>query len=221
MGPRGDQENSDSGAKRDPHRQTKVARSDFAHAQGRPTLPFPLSNLKSSLCLFFFQGWSGPKEFHGEYIEGSFRSHQVPLPNAKTDDEELAALQVWLESYRPAELFMKDGSPVDEVLGVVPKTVEKRLGMKKESYANFVPLKVPSWMEMAVQSGRQESSMKSVLPLFYGITSHVASRLVGKFLKEVAREYVGPSFGFFFSRVYNSRLAGIRPLSESSRPTSW
>jgi hypothetical protein len=81
--------------------------------------------------------------------------------------------------------------------------------MKKESYANFVPLKVPSWMEMAVQSGRQESSMKSVLPLFYGITSHVTSRLVGKFLKEVAREYVGPSLGF------SSHVYIIRVLQES------
>jgi xylulose-5-phosphate/fructose-6-phosphate phosphoketolase len=39
------------------------------------------------------KGLSGPKEIHGEYIEGSFRSHQVPLPAAKTSVEELEALQ--------------------------------------------------------------------------------------------------------------------------------
>lgn len=45
------------------------------------------------------KGWSGPKEIHGEFIEGSFHAHQVPLPKAKTDKEELQALQAWLESY--------------------------------------------------------------------------------------------------------------------------
>jgi xylulose-5-phosphate/fructose-6-phosphate phosphoketolase len=57
------------------------------------------------------KGLSGPKQIHGEYIEGSFRSHQVPLPAAKTSAEELQALENWLSSYNPQELFTKDGAP--------------------------------------------------------------------------------------------------------------
>jgi len=39
------------------------------------------------------KGWGCPKQIHGELIEGSFRAHQVPLPKAKSDPEELKALQ--------------------------------------------------------------------------------------------------------------------------------
>lgn len=47
------------------------------------------------------KGWSGSKKVHGEFVEGSFRAHQVPLAAAKKDPEELAALQAWMKSYKP------------------------------------------------------------------------------------------------------------------------
>lgn len=120
------------------------------------------------------KGWSGPKSFHGELIEGSFHSHQVPLPGAKTSDEELAALQTWLESYKPSELFDENGSPVKEVISIVPEITEKKLGMRKESYDSYVPLITPDWMELCAKKGEQESCMKAV----------------GRFLKAVVKEFV-------------------------------
>ncbi|KAK0485181.1 phosphoketolase [Armillaria novae-zelandiae] len=80
------------------------------------------------------KGLAGPKSFHGELIEGSFHSHQVPLPNAKTPAEELAELQRWLKSYRLEELFTAEGSHVDEILSVIPEESEKKL--KKGSQEN-------------------------------------------------------------------------------------
>lgn len=67
------------------------------------------------------KGWSGPKEIHGEFIEGSFHAHQVPLPKAKTDKEELQALQAWLESYKPKELFDAEGRPNKKILSIIPE----------------------------------------------------------------------------------------------------
>lgn len=51
------------------------------------------------------KGATGPKELHGKKIAGNFLAHQIPLPNAKTDPDELKALSDWLESYKFSEIF--------------------------------------------------------------------------------------------------------------------
>ena len=108
------------------------------------------------------KGWTGPKKVDGELIEGSFRSHQVPLPNAKSSSEELAALQSWLLSYRPSELFNSDGTLTPKVLGIVPDIEEKKLGQRKESWNAYVPIKIPDWAKFSVKKGEQESCLKAV-----------------------------------------------------------
>src|ERR1700733_1570656 len=108
------------------------------------------------------KGLSGPKSIHGEFIEGSFHSHQVPLPAAKTDPEELEALKTWLGSYRPGHLFDRDGVPVKELLSVVPSNVEKKLGQRKESYKAYQPLHTPNWMPFCQDKGSQASCMKAI-----------------------------------------------------------
>jgi len=118
------------------------------------------------------KGLSGPKLVDGEFIEGSFHSHQVPLPSAKTSDVQLKALQEWLSSYHPAELFSKDGVPNDAILSIVPEVNEKKLGQRKESYAAYKPLITPDWRDGCAEKGTQESCMKAV----------------GRFLKEVIQE---------------------------------
>ena len=122
------------------------------------------------------KGYTGPKEFHGEFIEGSFRAHQVPLPNAKTSDEELQALQNWLASYKPQELFTEAGGPTQDILRIVPEVNAKKMGQRKESYANYTPLVTPDWKTLGAQKGSQESCMKEI----------------GKFLRMVVKEYVAP-----------------------------
>ncbi|KAL5525633.1 hypothetical protein ACEPAG_6969 [Sanghuangporus baumii] len=109
------------------------------------------------------KGWHGPKQFHGEFIEGSFHAHQVPLPNAKTDKEELAALQAWLDSYKITELIdVQSGEVNEQILRVVPPESGKRLGQRKEANGDYSPLVTPDWMELGVKKGTQESCMKTV-----------------------------------------------------------
>ncbi|KAK2463955.1 hypothetical protein APHAL10511_004006 [Amanita phalloides] len=108
------------------------------------------------------KGLSGPKSVHGHIIEGSFRSHQVPLPNAKTSKEELDMLYNWLESYGPTELFNSDGTLNNELLKIIPERNDKKLGQRRESYNAYVPLNIPEWRQMAVERGTQESCMKLV-----------------------------------------------------------
>lgn len=118
------------------------------------------------------KGLHGPKEMHGEFIEGSFHAHQVPLPSAKTSAEELAALQQWLSSYGPKNLFDENGVPSTSVLSNVPTVSSKKLGQRVESYAAYSPLITPDWKPLCVERGSQESCMKAV----------------GKFLKQVVKE---------------------------------
>jgi xylulose-5-phosphate/fructose-6-phosphate phosphoketolase len=73
------------------------------------------------------KGWTGPKELDGLPIEGTFRAHQVPLPNAKHSAEQLAMLEAWLRSYRPEELFDAAGKPVTRITAQAPRG-DKRMG---------------------------------------------------------------------------------------------
>ncbi|HVL51503.1 MAG TPA: phosphoketolase family protein [Actinomycetota bacterium] len=66
------------------------------------------------------KGWTGPKEAAGHKVEGSHRSHQVPLAKVRSNPEELAALESWLRSYRPEELFDPAGRPVEQIRAAIP-----------------------------------------------------------------------------------------------------
>src|SRR5207248_2073690 len=67
------------------------------------------------------KGWTGPKEIDGLPAEGSFRSHQVPFGAVRTNPEHLAALDAWLRSYRPEELFDETGAVRVEITALAPR----------------------------------------------------------------------------------------------------
>ena len=66
------------------------------------------------------KGWTGPPVVDGQPVEGTFRAHQVPVPDARGDDEHRAVLEAWLRSYRPEELFDDDGRLVPELCELNP-----------------------------------------------------------------------------------------------------
>ena len=101
-------------------------------------------------------------KYKGEFIEGSFHSHQVPIPDAGTDPEGLRILQTWLSSYKPGELFADDGKPINEILSIIPEDEGRRLGQIEEIYAGRESFIVPDWKQLAVKSGSEESCMKVV-----------------------------------------------------------
>lgn len=65
------------------------------------------------------KGWTGPKEVDGKQVEGSFRSHQVPIAEINTI-EHLKELEKWLKSYEPEKLFTKDGKLIPELKELAP-----------------------------------------------------------------------------------------------------
>ena len=109
------------------------------------------------------QGWTGPKTVDGKIIEGSFHSHQVPLPKANKDEGQLRVLEEWLSNYHIAEL-LPDGRPTEEVLGVIPVDAERKLGQVRESYSPSLGLAVPKWQDFGVAEGEDQSCMGALGP---------------------------------------------------------
>ena len=73
------------------------------------------------------KGWTGPKMVDGQPVEGNFRSHQVPLLVDKVHPENLRALERWMHSYKPRELFDDAGKLVPELAELAPQG-QKRMG---------------------------------------------------------------------------------------------
>jgi xylulose-5-phosphate/fructose-6-phosphate phosphoketolase len=98
------------------------------------------------------KGWTGPRIVDGQQVEGTWRSHQVPLDKVRTEPGHLAQLQEWLESYRPEELFDDDGRLRADVAANAP---EGDLRMSATPHANggvlLRDLKLPDYDQHAVE----------------------------------------------------------------------
>ncbi|MBQ8131090.1 MAG: phosphoketolase family protein [Bacilli bacterium] len=98
------------------------------------------------------KGWTGPKEFDGKKIEGSFRAHQVPIVINRETGEGLDLLEKWLRSYRPEELFDYKGRLIKELRDMTP-TISRCMGMS--NYANggilLKELVVPHWKDYCLK----------------------------------------------------------------------
>lgn len=96
------------------------------------------------------KGWTGPKTIDNQFIEGTFRAHQIPITMEK--EEHLPLLEAWLRSYHPEELFEKNGSLIPEIKELIPKE-EKRMG--RSVYTNggilLKDLKLPNFRNYAIQ----------------------------------------------------------------------
>jgi xylulose-5-phosphate/fructose-6-phosphate phosphoketolase len=94
------------------------------------------------------KGWTGPKVVDGEPVEGTFRSHQVPLSGVAANPQHLAALEEWMLSYRPDEQFDRDGRLVPELAALAPSG-DRRMGAN--SHANggklLVDLDLPDFRD--------------------------------------------------------------------------
>ncbi|KAK6529966.1 hypothetical protein TWF281_009116 [Arthrobotrys megalospora] len=105
------------------------------------------------------KGWGCPTKLGDEFIEGSFHSHQVPLPAAKKDEKQLKLLQGWLGSYHISELINEaTGKPIDEVTSIIPKNPERRLGQVLETYKGYSPLNLPNWLDFVKENDKTQAS---------------------------------------------------------------
>jgi len=96
---------------------------DEARKTGQANRPrWPMIILRSP------KGWTGPKEVDGHKVENSWRAHQVPVLNVKSNPEHLRIVEQWMRSYRPEELFDEGGRLIPELRELAPKG-ERRMGL--------------------------------------------------------------------------------------------
>ena len=101
------------------------------------------------------KGWTGPKEIEGKKVEGSFRSHQVPILINQQHPENLLLLEKWLKSYKIDTLFDLKGRLVKELKELCP-TPSKCMGAS--SYANggtiLKEIITPNWEDYCIEIGK-------------------------------------------------------------------
>jgi len=122
------------------------------------------------------KGWTGPKEVDGLPVEGTWRAHQIPIKDVRTNPDHLKQLELWLESYRPGELFDEKGALVPELTELPPR---KQRRMSANPHANggllLRDLELPPFREYAVDVPRPAT------------TRAEATRVLGGFLRDVIR----------------------------------
>jgi xylulose-5-phosphate/fructose-6-phosphate phosphoketolase len=120
------------------------------------------------------KGWTGPKVVDGLPIEGTFRAHQLPLAEVRTNPEHLAQLEAWLRSYRPDELFDEAGCPIEGICHF-PPTGERRMSDNPHGNGGLLltDLELPDFCDYAVAVASP------------GTVFHEATRVLGSFLRDV------------------------------------
>jgi xylulose-5-phosphate/fructose-6-phosphate phosphoketolase len=120
------------------------------------------------------KGWTGPAEVDGLPVEGTWRAHQVPLAEVRTNPAHLAQLEEWMRSYRPEELFGPDGSPLPDLLTLVPAGT-RRLGASPHANGGALlrDLDMPDFRDYAVPVPAP------------GANASEPTRVLGGFLRDV------------------------------------
>jgi xylulose-5-phosphate/fructose-6-phosphate phosphoketolase len=118
-----------------------------ARAQGfRKREPWPMIVLRSP------KGWTGPDMLDGKPVEGSYRSHQVPVAQLASNPEHLAILERWLRSYRPQELFDANGRLMPQIAELAPQG-ERRMGANPHANGGLLlrDLELPDFRDYAIE----------------------------------------------------------------------
>ncbi|HEX7309869.1 MAG TPA: phosphoketolase family protein, partial [Gaiellaceae bacterium] len=120
------------------------------------------------------KGWTGPKEVDGLPVEGSWRSHQVPLADVREHPERIGQLEEWLRSYRPEELFDEHGVLVPELADLPPRG-DRRMSANPHANGGLLlrELALPDFRDYAVDVPKP------------GTMTGEATRVLGVFLRDV------------------------------------
>jgi len=119
------------------------------------------------------KGWTGPKELDGVPVEGTWRSHQVPIPDVNTPGH-LRALEDWMRSYRPDELFDDAGRLVPELAELAPHG-DRRMSANPHANGGALlrDLELPDFRDYGIDVTKP------------GVSTSEATRVLGGFLRDV------------------------------------
>ena len=145
-------------------------RGQIANTEKSERPRWPMIVLKSP------KGWTGPKIVDGRPIEGTFRSHQVPLADPASHPGHLELLAAWLKSYRPEELFDVAGHLIPELAKLAPHGA-RRMGANPHTNGGMLlrDLHMPDFRDYAIEVSSP------------GIRGRGDTHLLGPFLRDVVK----------------------------------
>jgi xylulose-5-phosphate/fructose-6-phosphate phosphoketolase len=122
------------------------------------------------------KGWTGPKEVDGEPVEGTFRSHQVPIAEVRTNPAHLAQLEAWMRGYHAEELFDQGGTPVPALRELAPRG-DRRMSANPNANGGLLlrDLAMPDFRAYAVEVPKPAATFSE------------ATRVLGTMLRDVIR----------------------------------
>jgi xylulose-5-phosphate/fructose-6-phosphate phosphoketolase len=142
-----------------------------ARRTGKPDRPrWPMIILRTP------KGWTGPKLVDGHQVEGSWRAHQVPVLDVKSNPEHLRIVEQWMRSYRPEELFDQRGTLIPE-LRQLPPAGDRRMSANPHANGGKLrkPLLLPDFRDYAISI--DSPGAKEISP----------AATLGKLLRDVMR----------------------------------
>ena len=127
------------------------------------------------------KGWTGPKVVDGVTIEGTFRAHQVPLAEVRTNAAHLAILEQWMKSYRPETLFDERGRFIPRLAALAPKG-ERRLGANPHANGGRLreALDLPAVAAYAIPVTTSGATSR-------GHELHESTRKLGEMMRDIYR----------------------------------
>ena len=149
--------------------EIKSIQSEARKDANAPRPQWPMIILRSP------KGWTGPKMVDGLQIEGTFRSHQVPVTDLEKP-EHLKILEQWLRSYGAEELFDENGKLLPELSALAPKG-NRRMGANPHANGGLLlkELKMPDFRQYAVKVEQPGNSMDE------------STRVLGRLLRDVMK----------------------------------
>ena len=172
-------------------RITSIQRS--AREGGDTTRPkWPMIVLRSP------KGWTGPKMVDGLPSEGTWRSHQVPLAEVRTNPAHLAQLESWMRSYHPEELFDEDGALMADLAGLPPRD-DRRMSANPHSNGGLLlqDLELPDFCDYGVPVPTP------------GTTYSEATRVAGEFVRDIIKANPSQFRLFGPDEVTSNRLQAV------------
>jgi len=170
-------------------------RTIWAQARGGGTASLPAW---PAIVLRTPKGWTGPKIVDGLPVEGTFRAHQVPISNVRSNPEHLRMLEEWMRSYQPEKLFDKNGRLIAELAALAPKG-DRRMGANPHANGGklTVDLPLPDFREHAIPVVKPARER------------HESTRQLGKLLRDLfVRDQAQHNFRLFCPDETNSNRLG-------------
>ncbi|UCG55711.1 MAG: phosphoketolase family protein [Phycisphaerales bacterium] len=140
-----------------------------ARGEGKATRPrWPMIILRTP------KGWTGPKEVDGLKTEGYWRSHQVPLSQLSEKPGHIKLLEQWMKSYKPDELFDKNGTLIPEIASLSPSG-DRRMGANPHANGGLLlkDLRIPEFEDYAIDVPEP------------GVVTAESIRVLGRFLRDI------------------------------------